>query len=1084
MTPTNRRTLGPVLAAALVFAGWQATPGRAQEITGTVVGAVYDNTGAVVTGAGVSIRNVGTNVRRTYATNEAGLYVFPFLNPGSYELTVEVQGFQRYVQQNITLEVNQRLRLDVTLTLGAVTESVTITGAPPALETEHGALGQTIDARPITQLPNLNRNPLNIVFLSPGISPNNFDRESTTAAATMASINGGRADDNEVLIDGGSTISPSSNIAVLNPSIETVAEVRIQTNSYSAEFGRAVGGTINITTKTGTNQLHGSLFEFHRDAATSARNYFDRRKPGFTRNQFGGSIGGPVYLPKLYDGRNRTFFFASYEAIRQTLGLTNIGTVPTEASRNGDFTGGAAVYDPLTTATVSGAVTRTPFAGNRVPAARFDGVSANIVKFYPLPNQPGVNNYVLNLPTTNIEDRIAVRIDHNIGNANKFFVRYLYDDPRNSTTNNGPRTLADVRVDPSLPQQPKSQQVVLGDTHLFSPRTLNEFRFSFFRFFSTQYPGSLNQGFPTQLGLRGVDETLFPRVDILGFLPIGHQSVNDTRQNLFSWTDTLSHNAGRHALKFGFAANRFRFNNRSKAAQSGAFSFNQLPTAQVGQPATGNAVASFLLGFPISSSLETIRPTFGYRWTNYAGFLQDDLRVSSRLTLNLGMRYEVETPLVEVNNLQSTFDAARRGFLFAGVDGVPRALADTDWRNFGPRLGFAWTPGGSRNLVVRGGYGIFYASTSSSQVQQNRSTGFTATASFPSPDNGVTLPIKLDRGLPPVFVDPKAATQTPNISTNIVERNSKRAQIHQWNLNLERQFGGYLVQLAYSGSKGTHLIASSYNINQVPAALLGPGNAQPRRPFPEFQNIIVNNPNLATSNYNAFSASVNRRLSEGLTVISSLTLQKSLDTSSGRGAFIEYGGLTPQNNYDRRSERGISQFDRSKRWVAGWVYQSSFFKGRSGATKLLLAGWETSGILEFMDGTPLAFINTPNLTNSLGGGSRPNRVPGADPILSDPTTARSFNTGAFAAPPAFAFGDVSRTEPRLRTPGWASLDFSVLKGFPVDEKRSFELRVESFNLTNRANFQRPNTTLGTPQFGQILAAWAPRRVQFGLKFLF
>lgn len=1082
-----QRTFSARISTYILFAALAvAVPpaGFCQEITGTILGSVSDDTGAVLPNARVNIRNVGTNVTRTYATNEAGLYVFPFLNPGNYELTVEAAGFQKFVQQNIILEVNQRLRIPVTLTVGTLTESITVVGAPPPLETASGSLGQTIDSRPIVQYPNLNRNPLNIVYLSPGIAPNNFDRESTTAAATQASINGGRADDNEVLLDGGSTISLSSNIAVLNPNIDTVAEVRIQTNSYSAEFGRAVGGTVNITTKSGTNEVHGALFEFHRNAAFTARNFFDLKKPRFTRNQFGGAVGGPVYLPKVYDGRNRTFFFASYEGIRQTLGLTNIGTLPTDAMRSGDFIGLPAIYDPLTTAVRDGVQSRLTFPDNRIPSSRFDSVSSNIRKYYPLPTQAGtVNNFILSLPTTNIEDRVAARIDHNFGDKNRFFGRFLYDNPRNSTTNNGPRTLPNAQVDPSLPQQPTPQQWVLGDTHLFSSQTLNDFRFSFFRFFSTQYPGSLNLGFPSQLGLKGVDQALFPRVDMTGFLPLGHASVNDTRQNLFSWTDTVSHTVGIHTLKFGFAASRFQFNNRSKGAQSGSFSFNQLPTAQVGQASTGNPFASFLLGFPISSSLETIRPTFGYRWTNFGQFVQDDIRVSSHLTLNLGLRYEIETPLTEVNDLQSTFDVSKRGFIFAGAGGAPRTLSDTDYHNFGPRVGFAWTPRENGKFVVRGGYGVFYASTSSSQVQQSRATGFTATASFPSPDNGITLPIKLDQGFPPVSIDPRAATQAQNISTNVIERNSKRAQIHQWNLNLERQFGNFLVQLAYAGSKGTHLIASSYNINQVPTELLGAGNAQSKRPFPDFQNIMVNNPNAATSIYNGFYASVNRRLSQGLTLITSFTVQKSIDSSSGRGFNIEYGGLAPQDNYNRRAERGISQFDRTKRYVAGWVYELPV-GNRSGLAKLLFAGWESSGIVEFMDGTPLAITNTPNQTNSLGGGSRPNRASGVSPILDNPTPERYFNTSAFVAPPQFAFGNVSRTEPSLRTPGWASLDFSMLKNFAVGERRSVQFRAESFNLTNHTNFQRPNTVLGTPQFGQILAAWAPRRIQFGLKVIF
>jgi hypothetical protein len=969
--------------------------------------------------------------------------------------------------------------------VGSIRESITVTGAPPPLETASGSLGQTIDSQPITLYPNLNRNPLNIVYLSPGISPNNFDRESTTASAPQASINGGRADDNEVLLDGGSTISLSSNIAVLNPNIDGVAEVRIQTNSYSAEFGRAVGGTINITTKSGTNEVHGSLFEFNRNAAFTARNFFDQRKARFTRNQFGGAIGGPVLLPKVYDGHNRTFFFFSYEGIRQTLGLTNIGTVPTEVMRSGDFTGRAAIYDPDTTAMRDGVQSRLAFPGNRIPATRFDTVAVNVLKYYPPPNQPGtVNNFILNLPTTNVEDRIDARIDHNIGDRNKLFGRVLWDNPRNSTTNNAPRTLPDVRVDPSLPQQPTPQQWVLGDTHLFSSRTLNEFRFSFFRFFSTQYPGSLNQGFPSQLGVKGVDQSLFPRFDLTGNLSIGHLNVNDTRQNLWAWTDTLSHTVGIHTLKFGFAASRFQFNNRSKGALSGQFSFNPLATSQIGQATNGDAVASFLLGLPISSSLETIRPTFGYRWSNFAQFVQDDIRISSRLSLNMGMRYEIETPLTEVNNLQSTFDIQKRGFIFAGVDGAPATLSDTDYRNFSPRFGFAWTPRENGKTVLRGGYGIFYASTSSSQVQQSRATGFTATGSFPSPDNGITFPIKLDQGFPPISIDPRSAALAKNISTNVIERKSPRAQIQQWNLNIEQQFGDYMVQVAYAGAKGTHLIAASYNINQVPAALLGPGNAQVRRPYPDFQNITVNNPNAGTSIYNALYASVNKRLSRGLTLITSLTIQKSIDSSSGRGFNIEYGALPPQDNYNRAAERAISQFDRTKRFVAGWVYELPHAAKASGWNKALTAGWQISGIAEFMDGTPLAFSVTPNVSNSLGGNVRPNRAPGVNPFAANPTRLRYFNTDAFLAPPSYTFGDVSRTEPQLRAPGWAGLDLSVLKDFRMGEKRSVQFRAESFNLTNHTNFQRPNTILGTPQFGQILAAWAPRRVQFGLKVIF
>lgn len=1049
-----------------------------QDITSTLSGSVTDGTAAGVANAAVEVRNLVTGAKNVAQTDSAGLYTIPFLTPGPYEIAIEARGFQRYVARNVRLETGQRRRVDPVLTVGEVTQSVSVNADPLPLEIASGSLGQTIDTRAVVQLPNLNRNPLNAVFLAPNIAPNNFDRQSTTAAATMSSINGARPDDNETIIDGGSTISPSSNIAVLNPNVDAVAEVRIESNSYNAEFGRVMGGVVNVVTKSGGNEFHGTLFSFHRNAALSARNFFDARKPRFTRNQFGAAAGGPVWIPRLYDGRNRTFFFISFEGIRQVQGLTNIGTLPTAPMRDGNFAGLAPVFDPATTV----GTVRQAFPGNQVPASRFDPVARNILSFYPQANRAGaVNNYVLALPTTTRQDRALLRGDHNFGQRNRLFLRYMWDNAINSTTNTGPRTLADERVDPSLPQQPYPKQAIAGDTHTLSPRTVNEFRAGFFRFYSTQFPGSLGLGFPAQLGLRGVDPLLFPRVDTLGILPIGHASVNNTRQNLFSFSDTVSHVRGAHSLKFGFQAMRFQFNNGSKGAQSGQFSFNQLPSGQPGNAASGHPVASLLLGLPITTSLETIRPIFGYRYSNFAGFAQDDFRVNSRLTLNLGLRYEIETPLVEVNNLQSTFDINRQAFVFAGRDGQPRALSDTDYSNFGPRIGFAWTPWSGAQIAIRGGYGLAYASTSSSQVQQQRSTGFTAVASFPSPDNGVTLPIRLRDGIPAVSVDPTSVTRQQNINVNVTERFAPRAQMHQWNLNVQKQWRDYLVQVSYAGSKGTHLVAANYSLNQVPAARLGPGNAQPLRPFPAFQEIIVNNPNEGNSFYNGVSLSVNRRFARGLTLVSSFTFQKAIDSTSGRGAFVEYGGLRPQDNYNRAAERSVSQFDRTKRFVAAWVYEIPYkAPGLKGA---MLAGWELSGVIELMDGTPLAMTATPNRSNSLGGGSRPNRVTGQDPSAGGFSPQRAFNTGAYSAPDAFRFGDASRTEPTVRAPGWATADASILKLFALTERVGLQFRAEAYNLTNRVNFQRPNTVLGTPQFGQVLQAWPSRTLQAGLKLI-
>lgn len=366
-------------------------------------------------------------------------------------------------------------------------------------------------------------------------------------------------------------------------------------------------------------------------------------------------------------------------------------------------------------------------------------------------------------------------------------------------------------------------------------------------------------------------------------------------------------------------------------------------------------------------------------------------------------------------------------------------------------------------------------------MQQQRSIGFTAVASFPSPDNGLTFPIRLREGLPSVNVDPISVTRQRNINVNVIERYAPRAQMHQWNLNLQRQVGDFLVQLAYSGSKGTHLVAANYSLNQVPTARLGAGNAQVLRPYPDFQEIIVNNPNEGNSLYNGLSLSVNRRFARGLTLISSFTFQKGIDNTSGRGAFVEYGSLRAQDNYLRSAERSVSQFDRTKRFVAAWVCELPF--RATGPARFLISGWELSGMLEVMDGTPLAMSAAPNRSNSLGGGSRPNRAPGQDPVLENWTPQRAFNTAAYLAPEPFTFGNASRTEPKLRAPGWATLDASILKRFPLRERVRLEFRAEAYNLANRTNFQRPNTVLGTPQFGQILLAWPSRTIQGGLKLV-
>jgi hypothetical protein len=857
--------------AASFFNTWSRCP--AQGMNAILSGYVVDSSGAGIPNAKVVIRNNATNLQRQLVTLSEGNFVIPALPPGTYTLRAEHDGFSVTESTNITLNAADTRSVRVVLQVGSTQQAVEVNAEAATLNTS-GTLSTVFETRAVEDLPNLERNPLNILFLSPGISPGTGDRQETTATGPESSINGGRINDNQVLIDGGETISLSSDIAVLNPSTDDIAEIKVLTNSYTAEFGRAIGGTMNITTKSGTNQLHGSLFEFNRLSAFAGKGYFAPRKLRLTRNQFGGSFGGPLSIPRFYQGKDHTFFFLSYEGLRQIYGLTNIGTVPTAAERGGDFSAlTTLIYDPATTIIKGSSATRSAFPANKIPTNRLDPVALNVLNYYPLPTSSGfVNNYSLSLPVSSVEDRFSLRIDHNFKDRNLLFGRYLYDNPRNSTTNNAPRTLPDAVADPEEPQQPVPQQLVLGDTQIFNSHLLNDFRFTYFRFRSTQIPFGTGGDFPQRLGLSGVNPRLFPAMSISGYLPIGDSSINDTTQMLFAGTDTVGLNKGKHFVRVGGGFTRFYYNDGVQGALSGSFTFNQLPTADPGVSGTGNPFASFLLGYPIDTSVATVNPEFGYRWINVNAFIQDDYHLSAHLILNAGLRWDLETPIVEVKNLQSNWDPTNQKFIFAGVNGAPRTLQNTNWLDFGPRVGFAYHP--IEHFTIRSGYGMYYADTAQQQAQSVRSTGFTATAAYNSPDDGITLPIKLSQGLPPLTINPGSVATEQNINVSVIPPHAARAQIQQWNLTLEQQISSFTAQASYIGAKGTHLAAAAYNINQVPDDLLGPGNAQPLRPYPNFQNIMVEYANDANSIYHGLTLSLNRRFSRGLTLISSFTWQK------------------------------------------------------------------------------------------------------------------------------------------------------------------------------------------------------------------
>ncbi len=461
--------------------------------------------------------------------------------------------------------------------------------------------------------------------------------------------------------------------------------------------------------------------------------------------------------------------------------------------------------------------------------------------------------------------------------------------------------------------------------------------------------------------------------------------------------------------------------------------------------------------------------------------MADDWRVTQHLTLNLGLRWEVETPLVERHNQLSSFDLSTQQLVFAGQNGVPRGFSNLDLNNFGPRVGFAWSPTFSK-FVVRGGYSLFYANMYQWQYNAASEAGFSNTVTYQSPDNGVTFPIRLATGVPPVPAVYKNPIVPAGSSVSVYESRLPTSSMSQWDFSMDRQIGQFLLDLTYTGSKGSNLVGPANNINQVPISLWGPGNAQLLRPYPNLNNVNIALYPALSSFYDGLSLSANRRYSSGLTLASSFTWQKSIDYGSGGG--IVDSATYPQNQNNYKLEKSLSQFDRTYRLVIGPVYELPFFAGRKGFTGKTLGGWKMAANVEIMSGTPVALAVTPNLENSLGGSSRPNRVPGVDSSVSNPSPSAWFNTAAFAAPPPYTIGNESRTDPSLRNPAWHYLDLALSKNFSIRERASIEFRAEAYNLTNTANFGDAVRTLGVPTFGEILSANPARRIQFALKMKF
>jgi len=1058
-----------------------------QNITGSITGSVQDPSGGNVPNAAVTATDTATGEKHDTATTPAGVYVLPLLPLGSYELAVESPGFKRYVRSNLRLGADQRLRVDVQLELGALSEQVRVTAEPPAIKTDEATVGSSFTPLQIENLP-VGREVFNAMRVLPGVQPG-------PRGIASGNINGSRANATDYEMDGLSAVSSNLTDVTLQPITEMVEELAVQTAQYSADQGRG-SAQVSLTTRPGTNEFHGTLFHFFQNNALNANSFMSNavgtQKPTQRYNLFGGSLGGPVLLPR-YNGRNRTFFNVGYEGIRERGFGEQVSSVPSAAMRSGDFRGMNAIFDPASTrpGPDGRGFVRTPFANNQIAASQIHPVASNLLAVsYPLPNRPGAaNNYVRQGATPTDSDAVNVRGDHNFSDRSRLSMRYILRQTLATSLlrYDGPAAAGDGSL--SLLQDNSTQAGSVDHTYVFTPALINNFRFGIYRMRQVfSGPGTF-EDWSAKVGLQNVPGDKFPLVTIVGLSGFGGANVFDGFPGR-NWNlgNSLTWVRGRHSIKTGFEYRHFVFADARGTAST--FAFDNRATMDPQTSRLGEAFASFLTGYPSTASLNLVRREgFNLITDYYAGYVHDDFKLNRNLTLNIGLRWETTTPRKEANNFQSVFDLASQTLKIAGRDGYPRTLHDTDWNNFQPRFGFAWLPFDGQKTVIRGGYGLFFLPadvTGNSLVlgpwQKN--------TSWVTPDNGITFPVTFSSAFPRVTLDPSAPAEvTPTTNVNWVPRDSPSPYTQQWSFNVERELSsGMVAEIGYVGTRGLHL-DMGINLNQVPPHLLGPGNAQSRRPYPLVGNITtIRTSPTGASTYHSMQLRIERRLARGFGVQIGYTLSKSIDNTSGTNAFRDFGFSAVQNNYDLRAERSVSGFDATHVLGYNFIWQLPYGKDRryssGGWLDYVIGGWNLSALSTIRSGRPLTMGVAPNQTGSLGGGIRPNRIRDTPLPDEERNRLRWCDASGFVAPPQFTFGNSSRTEPRLREPGALDLDFLLAKEVRFSESKRLQLRSEFFNALNHYNPGTPNTVIGNAAVTQITTGNPGRTIQLSLRLYY
>ncbi|MFN0106553.1 MAG: carboxypeptidase regulatory-like domain-containing protein [Bryobacteraceae bacterium] len=1093
----------------------------AQSPTATITGIVRDPQGAAIPDVQLTATSIATQQKTAYTTNDDGLFGLRQLPIGQYIVEAEKAGFRRFVRRGLVLTTGQSLELDVQLEVGAVSESITVSGSATLLETRTSDVAQLVEAKAVEDLPLGDRRSLNLIQMTGAAVFIGYD----SGQKPNFSLAGSRQQSQMFWIDGGTGQNMRLGVGQvdLDPPVETIAEVKIMANGYSAEYGGSNGGVIVATTKSGTNNLHGSLFEYVRNEKFDAANFFapivdgKKSKAPLRYNVYGGTVGGPVVIPKLYNGKDKTFFFFAYEGSRRRDGAIRTLTVPSLLQRAGDFsqstnTAGALipVYDPATTELINGRQTRTQFPGNRIPASRLDPIALKLIPFYPLPNRTpdslaGANNFRANYVNGLTRDNYTAKIDHNFGSKDRVSGRYLYNSDDTDLTSVFPDPGAET-IGIAL----RHQNYFYGSwTRTVSATVVNDFRMTYSN--RINHAIALGRGKPwaTQLGLKGIPDGDFPEFTAAGFTALG--SANQERRQFpiqqYQIVNNLSWIRGKHSFKFGGEWRPSLNDEINRPTAAGAFAFSLLGTGQPGVATSGNGLATMLLGFTTGFSARQTE-ALNRRSTYLAGFAQDDWNVTRNLTLNIGVRWETDTAMRDLNSRGNSFDTAQINPVsgtpgvvkFLGVGGWRNSLYDTDWNNFGPRLGFAWKAFGSQKTVVRGAIGIFFAHPFDAGVPNSASLGYELSATLNSPDNGITAPFYLKDG---VNVSLQGATlndsfgavrvgQQPTTAITFFETRRRTGYSEMFNLGIQREIGrGFLAEISFIGNLAHKLPSGNLSLNQVTPDRLALAIAQGRtptqsdRPFPQFSNVNLQGPAFGDARYYAGVARLERRFANGYSILGTYTWARAFNNYTDGGSLGADVGFS--NFYNRRADWGPTGNDIRHRFTMTSVYDIPVGRGKKYLSDnwlgAVVGNWSLGGIMTLQSGEPFT-VNTQvnNTFVNSAGAQRANVLRNPNLSNDQKTLDRWFDTAAFVQPAQFTFGNQDVNT--VRADGTINIDASILRNFPIRESMKVQIRGEFFNITNHPNFGGPGATLNGPGFGIISGAGAGRRIQLGGRFVF